>query len=109
MKGIKNYDLCFGDDVKRTSYNLTDYLLSSIFFQVHTTSIGYYCAFSFWIAISVIWIYFIICFLFVRIYVFFACVFYIYCHWQYAGVQNLALQLSKQRQKQEEQMNHNSE
>ncbi|CAG9531629.1 unnamed protein product [Cercopithifilaria johnstoni] len=64
---------------------------------VSTTAIGYYCAFSFWTTISVIWIYSVIYFPFVRIYVFFACVFYVYCHWQYAGVQNLALQLSKQK------------
>uniref|UniRef100_A0A158Q7P2 PlsC domain-containing protein n=1 Tax=Elaeophora elaphi TaxID=1147741 RepID=A0A158Q7P2_9BILA len=69
-----------------------------------STSIGYYCAFLFWITISVIWIYSVICFFFVKIYVCFACVFYVYCHWQYAGVQNLALQLFKQQQ-----INQNSE
>ncbi|VDO27769.1 unnamed protein product [Onchocerca flexuosa] len=62
---------------------------------VHTTRIGYYCAFLFWTIISLIWIYFIIYFFFVKIYVFFACIFYIYCQWQFAGVQNLALKLSK--------------
>ncbi|KAM3718033.1 Lysocardiolipin acyltransferase [Dirofilaria immitis] len=64
---------------------------------VHTKKIGYHCALSFWLTISVIWIYFIIYFSLAKIYVIVACLFYIYCQWQYAGVQNLALQLlSKQ-------------
>ncbi|VDN83262.1 unnamed protein product [Brugia pahangi] len=69
---------------------------------IHSTGIGYYCAFSFWIAMSIIWIYFIVYFFFVKIYVFFACVFYVYCHWKYAGVQNLAIQLFKQQQQQQQ-------
>ncbi|KAK6107835.1 Acyltransferase family protein [Brugia pahangi] len=69
---------------------------------IHSTGIGYYCALSFWIAMSIIWIYFIVYFLFVKIYVFFACVFYVYCHWKYAGVQNLAIQLFKQQQQQQQ-------
>ncbi|VDM15949.1 unnamed protein product, partial [Wuchereria bancrofti] len=70
---------------------------------IHATGIDYYCAFSFWITMSVIWIYFIVSSFFVKIYVFFACVFYVYCHWKYAGVQNLAIQLFKQQQQQQEQ------
>ncbi|VDN00967.1 unnamed protein product [Thelazia callipaeda] len=61
---------------------------------------GYYCALAFWLAISIIWIYFIIFYFTVKIYVLVSCTFFFYCERRYGGVQNWTLKLLKQKQKQ---------